>query len=85
MQFPEVRSSPNDGCSKGDKLWQSGWTWFYTLVIPTFERQRQVDLFELEASLIYLVLGQLGLCKETVLKSKTKQQNGSIVLQGNHM
>lgn len=39
---------------------------------PSFQKQRQVEIDELEASLIYIVPGQLGLSGETVSKIQTK-------------
>jgi hypothetical protein len=44
-------------------------------LIPAFRRQRQVDLCELEANLVYKVIpGQPGLCytEKHCLKTKTK-------------
>jgi hypothetical protein len=42
-------------------------------LIPAFRRQRQVDLCELKASLVYrLVLGEPGLHKETLSQKKKK-------------
>jgi hypothetical protein len=63
----------------------SGGQWWHTPVIPAFGRQRQGDLCELEASLVYRVSSKLACgVQETVcgnwfsflpgLKSKTKQQ-----------
>lgn len=47
--------------------------WWYTLLIPARGRQRQVDLFEFEASVIYRASsGQPGLHRDPVSKTQTK-------------
>jgi hypothetical protein len=49
--------------------------WWQVLLIPALGRQRQVDLCELEASLVYKASqGHPGLLHKETLPHKTKQK-----------
>jgi hypothetical protein len=60
--------SPASDCAQHTKkLIKAG----YTPLIPAFRRQRQIDLCEFQASLVYIVSSrQSGLCSETLSINK---------------
>jgi hypothetical protein len=49
--------------------------WWFRPLIPVLRRQRQAELYELEASLVYKVsLGQSGLYRETLSRKRKKKK-----------
>ena len=53
----------------------AGWQWWHTPLIPALGRQRQVDICEFKASLVYRVNSRTGSNATEKLEKQNKQTN----------
>ena len=49
------KNPPKNKNNNNNKKTLQGWVWWHTPLVPAFGRQRQVDLCEFKASLVYRV------------------------------
>jgi hypothetical protein len=64
---------PKEVRTQRGQNWEKSWAWWYMPLIPALRRQRQEDLYEFEASLVYRVSARTARTTQRNLSRKTSK------------